>query len=81
MEQQFIIDVETYNKKRIISGLRKLKTTIEIEDGGEYHEDRSFSQIWITSTLTEEQLDKILCDRKDMDGFIGVVHRKGEVKI
>ena len=54
---KFIIDVETIDKNHIIRRLDRLKTTISVEDNGEYHQDRSYSQIKIDTTWTEEKLE------------------------
>lgn len=80
MERKFIIDVETYCFKKIFAALQKLSTTKEISDGGKYHQDQSYSQIHISSTLTEDELDTILCNRKDTIGYVGVIEKKEQIE-
>ena len=60
----FIIDCNTKGKSEGIARLEKLKSTIEVSDGGVYREDEHYSQIWITTVWTEAQLDKWLYSRK-----------------
>jgi len=43
----FIIDVETQDKNNLIRRLSRLKDTISCEDGGIYHFDKSYSQVWL----------------------------------
>ena len=54
------IDVDTTGKGLIISKLRKLKSTIDICDGGVYHEDKTICQVWIKTTMNEDALDEWL---------------------
>lgn len=53
----FGIDVETGGKGMLISKLKKLKSTISVSDGGVYWMDKSYSQVWIETELTESELD------------------------
>jgi hypothetical protein len=64
------IDVPTKGKKETIRRLRRLKTTIEVSDGGVYWEDRYYSQIHIDTTWTEEQLDDWLYRTKGIE-YVG----------
>lgn len=68
------IDVPTKGKGKTISRLRNLKTTLSVEDGGEYHEDRNYSQIHIDTTWTEDQLDAWLGRAKGVD-YVGTFDR------
>lgn len=70
----FIIVIETYDKNRAIGRLSKLKSTIMVEDGGMYHMDKSYSQIWIESKMTEDELDHWLW-KNGLD-YVGVVTKK-----
>ena len=51
------IDVETKGKREIIRRLKRLISTIDVGDGGEYREDRAYSQVHITTEKTEDELD------------------------
>ena len=64
------IDVLTKGKKETIRRLRRLKTTIEVSDGGVYWEDRNYSQIHIDTTWTEEQLNDWLYRMKGIE-YVG----------
>lgn len=64
---KFGIDVPTKGKGKTISRLRRLKTTMDVCDGGEYHADRGYSQIHIDTTWTIEQLDDWLYRVKGVD--------------
>ena len=61
---RFIIDCNTKGKWEGIARLAKLKSTIDIQDGGEYRECPAYSQIWIDTTLTESQLEQWLWKSK-----------------
>lgn len=66
------IDVETRSKRNLIRRLNNLKTTIHARDGGEYHEDRSYSQIWLKTELTMDQVETWLYNLKgDYTDYIG----------
>lgn len=54
------IDVDTTGKGLLISKLKKLKSTVDCYDGGMYWMDKSYSQVLIQTTLTEDQLDDLL---------------------
>ncbi len=74
----FIIDVETHDKKNIIRRLGALKSTSFVEDGGMYHEDRSYSQILVSTAFTEQELEDWLY--KGNFDYVGVVEdRHGRV--
>ena len=68
------IDTKTKGKKALISRLKALKTTISVCDGGEYCQDRSLSQIHISTSWTEEELENWLYNAKNVD-YIGVFKR------
>jgi hypothetical protein len=70
----FGIDVETKDKAKLIRRLRALKTTETAEDGGEYHENRQYSQVWITTSWTPEQLDDWLYRTKGVE-YVGIFDR------
>lgn len=76
------IDVETRFKATLISRLRALKSTKQVGDGGEYHWDRNFSQVWLETEMTEDQLDDWLYATKGVN-YVGTFkwgsHWPGEV--
>lgn len=67
----YIIDMRTKDQNKTIAALRMLKTTLDVQDGGMYHQDNSYSQIWLESVLTEDQIDDWLY-RRGFD-YVGVV--------
>lgn len=67
----FIIDILTYEKCQVLSRLKRLVSTVDVQDGGVYHQDHSYSQILITTTKTEEELDNWLYENHF--DYVGVV--------
>ena len=61
---RFIIDCNTKGKREGIARLEKLKSTIDIQDGGKYRHCPEYSQLWIDTTLTESQLEHWLWKSK-----------------
>lgn len=72
--REFIIDCTTADKAKLVRRLAALKSTVEARDGGEYREDRTLSQVHVTSSKTEEELDDWLYSTKGID-YLGVVER------
>jgi len=70
------IDVRTKDKKKLITRLARLKSTVSISDGGEYSMDRTYSQIHIDTHMTEEQLDNWLYRVKHGADYQGTFHRR-----
>jgi len=70
--KNYILDAHTSSKTKIINRLRKLKSTVRVIDNGAYKEDAFFSQIYIESRLTEEQLDRWLYEVKGIE-YAGLV--------
>ena len=71
---RFIIDCNTKGKLEGINRLAKLKSSIDIQDGGVYHNCPEYSQLWIDTTLTESQLEQWLWKSKfRYFHYIGVV--------
>lgn len=68
---KFIIDTPTKGKTALINKLKRLKSTISVEDGGEYHADNIYSQVHIDTTMTQEKLEDWLWRTKGID-YIGV---------
>jgi hypothetical protein len=71
---RFIIDIHTYDKKKLINRLKRLKWVESVEDGGEYWQDRECSQVWLTTNRTEKEIDDWLYKYSHVD-YIGVVER------
>ena len=61
---RFIIDCNTKGKLEGINRLAKLKSTIDIQDGGVYRECPAYSQIWIETSLSETELEQWLWKTK-----------------
>jgi len=68
----FIIDVQTCDAKATFRRLEKLKSTVFIRDNGAYCHCNECSQIYIETTMTEEELDHWLWATKGVN-YIGVV--------
>jgi hypothetical protein len=67
----FIIDTCTADKNNLIRRLKALKSTISCEDGGVYHEDKSFSQVWLETNWNEDDVERWLYETKGIN-YIGV---------
>ena len=68
------VDCYTRGKNALISRLKKLKTTVSVEDGGCYHMDENYSQVHVDTFLTESELDDWLY--KNNLGYCGTFERK-----
>ena len=69
------VDVATCDKKKLMRRLARLKSTLQVTDGGEYREDRSYSQVHIETHFTEEELDKWLYEVNHGADYVGVFDR------
>ena len=69
------IDVRTKDANKLISRLRHLKSTVSIEYGGAYREDLTYSQIHITTTMSESELDDWLYRTKHGCEYVGTFER------
>jgi hypothetical protein len=67
MTNLFGIDVETKHKATVIRRLRALKSTIQVEDGGVYHEDKNYSQIHLKTTFDLDVLENWLWATKGIE--------------
>ena len=67
-----IIDVSTADKKLLIRRLARLKSTTFVGDGGEYREDRSYSQVLLFTDKTLGDLESWLYKYSRVD-YIGAV--------
>ena len=68
-----IIDVESRFLKALISKLKRLKTTVAIQSGGAYHQDKSYSQVWFNSSWTLPQLEDWLYNYAHPVEYVGAV--------
>lgn len=68
------IDVFTRSKSKLLARLRTLPTTIAVHDGGEYREDRNYSQIHLTTTESESEVEDWLY-RTNQD-YVGTFARE-----
>lgn len=68
---RYIIDTNTKGHKLIVRRLSSLKSTIAIQDNGQYNYCPECSQLSVESTLTEDELDNWLW-KNNLD-YIGVV--------
>ncbi len=78
INMKYIIDMKTTDQNKTIAALRKLKTTLDVEDGGMYIQDNSYSQIWLESVLAEDQIDNWLW-RRGFD-YVGVCDDNSETE-
>lgn len=67
----YIIDTKTKGHKLILRRLNRLKSTISIQDNGQYSYCPYYSQLSVESTLSEDELDNWLW-KNNLD-YIGVV--------
>lgn len=73
----FGIDVYTKDKALLMRRLAALKTTQSVRDGGEYREDRTYSQVYVDTTKTEAELETWLYDCKGFE-VVGVFTPAGD---
>lgn len=70
------IDVRTKDANKLASRLRRLKSTISVEYGGAYWEDLSYSQVHLTTTWSEVELDDWLYRTKHGCRYVGTFELK-----
>lgn len=68
---KLIIDVETHDCNNISRRLEKLKAVEVVEKRGEYRHCRGYSQIYVETTMTEDEVDHWLW--KNNFDYVGVV--------
>jgi hypothetical protein len=51
------MDVQTNRAKAVVRALRRLKSTVAVEEAGAYREAEEYCQIYVRTTKTEEELD------------------------
>lgn len=69
------IDVATRDKDKLMERLAKLKSTVQVADGGEYWRNRYYSQIHVTTHLTEAKLGKWLQRVNHGAEYKGIIDR------
>lgn len=69
------IDVRSKNAKELVRRLNGLATTVEVSLGGEYREDRTCSQVHVTTYMAESQLDDWLYTACTGIEWLGVFQR------
>ncbi|MDH1236498.1 hypothetical protein [Stutzerimonas stutzeri] len=68
---RFGIDVETHCASVLVHRLGGLKSTYSIHHAGAYREDRGYSQVWVDTRWTEQELEAWLDKSKGID-YVGV---------
>lgn len=76
---RLIIDVYTKSIRSVINRLKVLKSTISVQDGGQYCHCSDYSQVWIETIKSLEEMEDWLYKTKGVD-YIGVVEDKEEVQ-
>lgn len=69
------IDVRTADSWELRKRLSRVKSTVSVEDGGVYAQDVAYSQVHITTTLAEQELDDWLYEAAGDCGYVGVFLR------
>lgn len=65
------IDCDTHLQARMINALKRLKSTVSVQDGGKYHQSPEHCVIRLETTMSEEQVDDWACRVKAGSGYIG----------
>lgn len=68
-----IIDVETEYKNEVLAALRRRKTTVSVEDLGEYTHDRGYSKLDYTGYLTADEIDSAAYKARWGLGVVGAI--------
>lgn len=69
-----IIDVETKDVNKLMRKLKRLKSTSVVENGGKYWQDTNYTQVWLESTKTVDEVEDWLYKFSNCE-YIGVVER------
>lgn len=51
------IDCDTHLQARMINALKRLKSTIQVQDGGKYRQSPEHCVVRLETTMTEEQVN------------------------
>ena len=65
------IDCDTHLQARMINALKRLKSTVSVQDGGKYRMSPAQCVVRLETTMTEEQVDEWACRVKAGSGYIG----------
>ena len=65
------IDCDTNLQACMINALKRLKSTISVQDGGKYHMIPAQCVVRLETTMSEEQVDEWACRVKAGAGYIG----------
>ena len=69
-----IIDVETHDVNKLMGRLKRLKSTINVENGGMYRMGMEYSQVWLETTKSLEEVEEWLWRYSNCD-YVGAVAR------
>ena len=69
------IDVETRCASALARRLAPLKTTMSVIKAGAYREDPGYTQVWVDTRMTEDELEDWLYRAKGID-YVGVWQRR-----
>ena len=69
----YIVDVRTKDANALVRRFKRLKSTISVERGGAYREDLSYTQVLLTSTKTEAEIDHWLWKYSGPIEYVGVI--------
>lgn len=69
------IDVETHSASTLVRRLGQLKTTFNISNAGAYREDPGYTQGWVDTRMTEDEMEDWLYRAKGID-YVGVWQRR-----
>jgi hypothetical protein len=75
------IDVDTKDMRKLLKRLGDQANTVGLRDGGAYHMDPNFSQLWIDTRWTEKELDDWLYRVKHGCDYVGTWERRPEQEI
>lgn len=74
-KRTLIVDCETAHKERLMMGIESLPGVFDVQDGGAYREDPSYSQIWVETELSVAELEHDLYNERWANGWVGVVEK------
>jgi len=74
------IDVPTATARRVVKRLETLKSTQLVSRQGPYRFEPTTSQIWIDTTMTEDELDD-WCYRTKGIEYVGVWERREDQQV
>lgn len=69
------IDVRTQHSAKLRAALSLSPDVVSAMDGGVYREDAHYSQIWVETTMSEDELDRRLWATKHGCDYVGVFTR------